>query len=106
MMKHNRMRRWVATLSLLLGMAHIAYGALAYKALTLESFWFFSFGLAMILTALSNFSSQSGRMLVIQNTLMVIFTAILAYLALQPQIILGLILFCLLLVMSKLEKTN
>ena len=94
------MRRVVAVLALLLGAAHIAYGAIAYKALTLESFWFCSFGLGMMVTALANFTPHNKYILIIQNALTVIFISALLYLTQQPQIILGVFLFSVLLIMS------
>jgi len=99
-MSFERIRRVIATLALLLGVAHICFGAFAYKSLSLESFWFCSFGLAMIITALANFAQNKSRILIIQNSLIAIFMGILLYLAQQPQIIFGTILFTALLIVS------
>jgi len=97
-MSFERVRLVIATLALLLGIAHICFGAFAYRSLSLESFWFCSFGLAMIITALANFAHHKSHILIIQNTLTVIFMYILLYLAQQPQIIFGTILFTALLI--------
>ena len=105
MMRKN-MSGIVSTLALLLGVAHIGYGALAYKNLTLDSFWFCSFGLGMIVTALANFAPRQSYVLIIQNALTVIFMSVLLYLVQQPQIILGVILFSLLLIMSCMRKPS
>lgn len=100
MKRLRKLRLTLAVLALMLGAAHIVFGVLVFKSLTLESFWFLSFGLAMIVTALSNLKSESDWMLSAQNTLTLGFICTLAFLAPQIQIFLGCVLFAGLLFIS------
>jgi len=99
-MMHNRFRKILASLALLLGVAHIIFGVVVFKAFNLEVFWFLSFGLAMIVTALANFTHIKTRILCAQNALSLSFICALAFLAPQPQVLLGCILFTGLFVLS------
>jgi len=103
MMQRKTAQNILATLSLLLGAAHIIFGALMFKTLTLDSFWFLSFGLAMMLTALGNYGPVNINILRLQNGLMFVFILALAALAPQPQVLLGCGLFAGLLILSVLK---
>lgn len=96
----NRTRYILACLALLLGVAHIIFGFVVFKAFNLEAFWFLGFGLAMITTALANFKRDKVWILRIQNALMLSFLISLLFLATQPQVWLGCILFASLFVLS------
>jgi len=87
----------------MLGTAHIIIGVLIFKTLNLESFWFLSFGLAMIVTALANYGPFDANILRLQNGLTLIFILALAALAPQPQVLLGCALFAGLFILSLLK---
>lgn len=89
----NRARHILASFALLLGIAHIIFGCIVFKTLNLETFWFLGFGLAMIMTALANFKRDRIWILRVQNALMLSFVVTLLFLAPQPQVWLGCILF-------------
>jgi len=90
----NRIQVILAISALILGIAHLGFGAIAYKSFSLELLWFLGTGIAMITTALANLNgSRSAWILRVQNTLMLGFIVALVILAPQPQIWLGLILF-------------
>jgi len=90
---HNRIRIIFATLALLLGVAHLAFGVIVYQGYSLELLWFLGSGVAMIVTALANLNSGSIGILRVQNTLMLVFLVALVLIAPQPQVVFGLILF-------------
>lgn len=98
------MQRLIAVLALFLGLAHIIFGIVVFKTLTLETFWFHGFGLAMIVTALANFRHDKIWILRLQNGLMVCFIWVLTFLAPQPQIFIGGLLFTGLFALSFLQK--
>lgn len=88
----NRMRIIVASLALLLAIAHVSFGIFVFKAFNLEAFWFCSFGLAMAVTALANFAPETTWVLRVQNALTLSFICALAILAPQVQVLLGCVL--------------
>ena len=94
----------LATAALLLGIAHLIFGVIAYKSFSLELLWFLGSGVAMIVTALANLNSGSVRILRVQNGLMFSFVVALVILAPEPQIWLGLMLFAGLLLTSCLKS--
>jgi len=96
----KRARQILATLALLLGIAHIIYGFVIYGEKGLSLFWFQSFGLAMIVTALANFQRGKIWILRVQNALALLFIGVLAYLTPQPQVLIGCALFAGLFVLS------
>lgn len=100
MIRRKTFHSLLAALALMLGLAHIAFGMFVFKALNLDSFWFLSFGLAMIVTALANFTSAQPVILRLQNGLTLSFILALAALAPQPQVIVGCGLFSGLLILS------
>lgn len=89
----NRIRQILASLALLLGVAHIIFGLIVFPTFNLEAFWFLGFGLAMMLAALANFKRDKIWILRVQNALMLGFIIALLFLAAQPQVWLGCILF-------------
>jgi hypothetical protein len=101
----NVVQRSFATLALLLGIGHLIFGALVFKGFNLEAFWFSSFGLAMIVTALANYNPSKNWILTVQNSLTLTFVCALAFLAPQPQVLLGCILFAGLLLLSCFNKS-
>jgi len=103
MMRRKTAQNILAALSLMLGTAHIIVGVLVFKTLTLESFWFLSFGLAMIVTALANYGPVNANILRLQNGLTLIFILALAALAPLPQVLLGCGLFAGLFIISLLK---
>ena len=104
-MMRDKVQKTLASLALLLGIAHIGFGLFVFKTLNLEVFWFLGFGLAIIVTALANFSPQNHVALKIQNGLMLLFISALLFMAPQPQVLLGCILFAGLLVLSFYRET-
>ena len=100
----DRMRLIFAALALLLGIAHIGYSIVVFKAFTLESYWFASAGAAMIVTALANFRRDKIWVLRVQNTLMFSFIIGLLILSPQPQVWFGTILFAGLFLLSCFVK--
>ena len=102
----NQVHIILASLALLLGVAHIGFGIVVYKAFTLEVLWFLSFGLAAIVTALANFKSDGGLILRLQNFLTLGFICVVAFLAPGPQIISGGVLFTGLFGLSCLKKSQ
>lgn len=101
---HKRLRLILASLALLLGCAHIAFGMFVYRTFSLEVFWFLGFGLAMIVTALANFSISNSWVLRTQNALTLGFICALVYLAPQPQVLVGGVLFAGLFILSCSKK--
>jgi len=101
---HNHLRIALASLALLLGCAHIVFGIVVYKGFNLEVFWFLGFGLAMIVTALSNFVSPNNWILRTQNALTLGFICVLISLAPEPQVLLGCFLFAGLFLLSCSKK--
>jgi hypothetical protein len=83
----------LATSALLLGIAHLAFGVIAYEGFSLELLWFLGTGVAMIVTALANFKNKDIWILRFQNGLMLGFVVALVILAPEPQVWLGLIFF-------------
>lgn len=92
-MKPNLAVQILASLAFALGIAHIVFGFAVFKTFNLEVFWFLGFGLAMIVTALANFRRDNIWVLRFQNALMLGFIITLLFLAAQPQVWLGAILF-------------
>ncbi len=101
----NRFRQALASLAILLGIAHLAFGILAYKTFSIELLWFLGFGIAMIVTALANFKEEKIWILRVQNAVVLGFITALAYLVPQPQILAGLVLFVSLFALSCMNKT-
>lgn len=97
---HKFAKKSLATIAILLGIGHLAFGAFVFKSFNLEAFWFSSFGLAMIVTAIANYRPSNDWIMIIQNVMTLIFTCALAYLAPQPQVMLGCILFAALFFLS------
>ncbi|MBL4871184.1 MAG: hypothetical protein JKX72_09545 [Robiginitomaculum sp.] len=89
----NRFRQALASLAILLGIGHFAFGIIAYKAFSVDLLWFLGFGIAMIVTAFANFKDEKIWILRVQNALVLGSIAALAYLIPQPQILVGLVLF-------------
>ena len=102
----NKVRKSLAILSLLLGIVHIIFGVMVLKTFSLELFWFSSYGLAMILTALANLTQTMTWILRIQNAVMLVFICALAFLAPEPQVWFGCFLFAGLFVLSLLRENK
>jgi len=103
---HNNIRKILASLTVLLGIGHLIFGFTVLKTLGLELFWFQSFGLAMIVTALANFKRDNVWVLRLQNGLALGFVIALLTLSQAPQIWVGLILFSGLFLLSCLKKSQ
>ena len=102
----DRIRIVLASLAALLGVAHIIFGIAVFKSLTLEAFWFLSFGPAIIICALGNFKTDKLWVLRFQNAVILVFFALLLSLVQQPQIWFGTFLFSALLILSFAAKPN
>jgi len=102
----RRARLILATLALLLGVAHIIFGFAVFKTFNLESFWFTGFGLGLIVAALANFRRDKIWILRAQNTLTLGFLIALLTLAPEPQIWLGCLLFAGLLLLSFRQEAS
>lgn len=102
----DRMKKILAILAFLLGIAHIIFGFVVFKVFTLETFWFLGFGLAIIMTALANFQQDKVWILRAQNALMLGFIVALLFLAAQPQVLIGCILFAGLFLISCSKSTH
>jgi len=84
----------LASLALLLGIAHIGFGVAMFRAYNLELIWFIGAGLAMVVVALNNLTSATIlKMRLAQNLIMTAYVAMILSLAPEPQVILGLVLF-------------
>lgn len=101
----RRIKTLLAILALLLGVAHILFGVWAFKNLTLDSFWFMSFGAAMIICALANFKADRTWILRLQNAIMLTFLGLLLSLIQQPQILFGAFIFSALTLISFMSRS-
>lgn len=88
----ERFRKLIAAAAILLGTAHLIYGALAYRSLSPEHIWFAGAGVAMICVGVTNFR-QPARF---EAGILSIYIAIMASQIPLPQVFLGLALFGLL----------
>lgn len=88
----DRIRRFIAVAAVLLGSAHLVYGALAFKALTPDHIWFAGSGVAMICVGVSNWR-RAAR---VEAAIMTAYCAVMASQMPLPQVFLGLALFTLL----------
>ena len=102
----NRLKIIIASLALLLGVAHIIFGVIVFGSLTLEAFWFMSFGLTMILAALGNFKRDKIWVLRFQNMIVLLSLFLLLSLVQGLQIWFGALLFLVLLVLSCLPTST
>lgn len=100
----NRLHKAFAVLAMVLGVAHIIYGFVVFKSLTLETYWFHGAGVAMILTGLANLQNDKAWILNVQNALMFGFISVLVILAPEPQVWAGIVLFGGLLLMSLFKQ--
>ena len=101
----DKVQKTLASLALLLGIAHIGFGLFVFKTLNLEVFWFLGFGLAIIVTALANLTHERHFILKIQNGLMLLFISALLFMAPQPQVLLGCALFAGLFILSLSKRS-
>ena len=83
-----------------LGLGHLAVTFLAFERMSLDALWFAGSGLAIILGGIINLFAllashdSAGRALLgIANLAMTAFVALILFLAPEPQVIIGLILF-------------
>lgn len=85
-----------AWLAIGLGLAHILYGVVAYKALTPDLIWFAGAGVAMICAGYANLKGPK----IIPTLLMLVYFGLTAYVLPLPQVFFGLGLFILMTVGS------
>ena len=99
----SKIRITFASLALILGIGHLAYGGFAYKAYSLELLWFCGTGIAIIVTALANFRPNEGGLTGLQNAVMLSFSLAIAAAAPLPQVWAAVILFSGLFVISMMD---
>lgn len=92
----DRIRKIAAGAGVALGVTHLIYGILAFKALTPEHVWFAGAGIAMIVVGVSGWRAPVR----IEAVVMVVYVAIMASLMPLPQVFLGLLIFITLAVTS------
>ena len=85
-------RKIAAGAGIILGLAHLLYGALAFKALTPEHIWFAGAGIAMICVSLSNWRAPAR----IEAVIMMAYLAVMVSLIPLPQVFIGLAIFIIL----------
>lgn len=85
----ERVRKISAIAAILLGITHLIYGVLAFKALTPEHVWFAGAGVAMICVGLSNWRGPAR----IETLIMIVYLIVMASVLPLPQVFLGLAIF-------------
>lgn len=85
----ERIRKIAAAAGVLLGAAHLIYGALAYKALTPEHVWFAGAGIAMVCVGLSAWRAPAR----IEAAVMTAYLLFMVSLMPLPQVFVGLAIF-------------
>lgn len=85
----DRVRKIAAGAGIALGITHLIYGGLAFKALTPEHIWFAGAGIAMIVVGVSGWRAPVR----IEAVVMAAYLAIMASLMPLPQVFLGLLIF-------------
>jgi len=84
----------IAMSALILGIGHIIFGIVVFKAYTLEVVWFMGAGVAMIVVAITNLSGQTPvKLRVGQNFIMMIYCFAILGIRPAPQVILACLLF-------------
>ena len=85
----ERIRKFISVAAILLGTAHLLYGALAFKSLTPDHIWFAGAGVAMICVGLSNWRGPAR----LEAGVMCLYLALMASIMPLPQVFLGLAIF-------------
>ena len=85
----DRLMKICAWLAIALGIAHILYGVVAYKALTPDLIWFAGAGVAMICAGHANLKGPK----LIPTLLVLVYFGFTAYVLPLPQVFFGLGLF-------------
>jgi len=83
-----------------LGIAHLIYGGLVFKALTPDHIWFAGAGVAMICVGLANCKKPA----LLQAGIMTVYLGLMAMIMPLPQIFLGLAIFVTLTVLSFFKR--
>ena len=99
-----KLRNIVATLAVLMGIAHTAYGLIVFDKFDLDVVWFLGAGIAMIVTGLANFRHDRMWVLQLQNFVMFAYGIMIAAFIQPPQVWITLALFGALLILSIVKR--